>query len=48
MTKQTLSNKSRISIVRLLGFRSKMTTANGKKIIKNRRKKKRKKLTLAN
>ena len=48
MTKQTLSNKSRISIVRFLGFRAKMATVNGKKTIKNRRKKKRKKLTLTN
>ena len=36
MTKQTLSNKSRISIVRFLGFRAKMATVNGKKTIKNR------------
>ena len=46
MTKQTLSNKSRVSILRLSGFRARMTTSNGRKIIKNRRKKKRKKLTI--
>ena len=46
MTKRTLSNKSRYSILRLSGFRARMTTPQGRKIIKNRRKKGRKNLTL--
>lgn len=48
MTKQTLSNKTRISILRLSGFRARMSTKNGQRIIKNRRKKGRKKLAIAN
>ena len=47
MTKRTLSNKSRVSILRLSGFRARMATANGRKTIKNRRKKGRKKLALS-
>ena len=46
MTKQTLSNKTRISILRLSGFRALMSTKNGQRIIKNRRKKGRKKLAI--
>ena len=46
MTKRTLSNKSRISVLRISGFRARMATANGQKTIKNRRKKGRKKLAL--
>ena len=46
MTKRTLSNKSRVSILRLSGFRARMATANGRKTIKNRRKKGRKKIAL--
>ena len=46
MTKQTLSNKTRISILRLSGFRARMATKNGQRIIKNRRKKGRKKLAI--
>ena len=42
MTKQ----KTNKSIVRLLGFQSRMSTKNGQKIIQNRRRKKRKKLTI--
>ena len=38
MTKRTLSNKSRVSILRLSGFRARMATAAGRKTIKNRRK----------
>jgi large subunit ribosomal protein L34 len=46
MSKRTLSNKSRTSILRLSGFRARMATANGRKTIKNRRKKGRKKLAI--
>lgn len=48
MTKQTLSNKTRISILRLSGFRARMSTKNGQQIIKNRRKKGRKRLAITN
>ena len=47
MTKQTLSNKSRTSILRLSGFKVRMATPNGRKIIKKRRRKGRKKLTIS-
>ena len=47
MTKRTLSNKTRISILSLSGFRSRMATKNGQKIIKKRRRKKRKKLAIS-
>jgi ribosomal protein L34 len=46
MTKRTLSNKSRISILRLSGFRARMLTLTGRKTLKNRRKKGRKKIAL--
>lgn len=46
MTKQTLSNKTRRSVLKLSGFRSRMATSQGRKIIKNRRKKGRHKLTI--
>ena len=46
MTKRTLSNKSRVSILRLSGFRARMATTTGRKTIKNRRKKGRKKIAL--
>jgi ribosomal protein L34 len=46
MTKHTLSNKSRYSILKLSGFRARMGTPQGRKIIKNRRKKDRKKLSI--
>lgn len=46
MSKKTLSNKSRYSILRLSGFRGRMATAQGRKILRNRRKKGRKNLTL--
>jgi len=47
MTKRTLSNKSRYSILKLSGFRTRMTTTHGRKTIKNRRKKGRKLLTIS-
>ncbi len=46
MTKQTLSNKSRYSILKLSGFRARMSTFQGRKTIRNRRKKGRKNLTI--
>jgi ribosomal protein L34 len=46
MTKRTLSNKSRHSVLKLSGFRSRMATAQGRKTIRNRRKKGRKNLTI--
>ena len=46
MSKHTLSNKSRYAILKLSGFRARMATPQGKKTLKNRRKKGRKKLTL--
>jgi large subunit ribosomal protein L34 len=46
MSKRTLSNKSRSSILRLSGFRARMATTAGRKTIKNRRKKGRKRLAI--
>lgn len=46
MTKRTLSNKTRHSILRVSGFRARMTTPQGRKTIRNRRKKGRKNLTI--
>jgi ribosomal protein L34 len=46
MSKKTLSNKSRYSILKLSGFRSRMATPQGRKTIKNRRKKGRKVLAI--
>ena len=46
MTKRALSNKSRYSILKLSGFRARMSTPQGRKTIKNRRKKERKVLTI--
>ena len=43
MTKRTLSNKTRSSVLKVSGFRARMATAQGRKIIRNRRKKGRKK-----
>lgn len=46
MAKRTLSNKSRYSILKLSGFRARMATSQGRKTLKNRRKKGRKLLTI--
>ena len=46
MSKQTLSNKSRYSILKLSGFRARMSTPQGRKTIRNRRKKGRKNLAI--
>ena len=46
MSKKTLSNKSRYSILRLSGFRARMSSAQGRKTLRNRRKKGRKKLAI--
>lgn len=46
MTKRTLSNKSRYSVRKLSGFRARMSTPQGRKTIRNRRKKGRKNLTM--
>jgi large subunit ribosomal protein L34 len=46
MTKRTLSNKGRYSVLKVSGFRARMATPSGRKIIRNRRKKGRKNLTL--
>ena len=47
MAKRTLSNKSRYSILKLSGFRARMSTPQGRKTIQNRRKKGRKMLTMS-
>ena len=47
MSKRTLSNKSRYSVLKVSGFRARMATTQGRKTIKNRRKKGRKLLTLS-
>lgn len=46
MSKHTLSNKSRYSILKLSGFRARMETPQGRKTIRNRRKKGRKVLAI--
>lgn len=47
MTKRTLSNKTRFSVLKISGFRSRMSASQGQKIIRNRRKKNRKNLVIA-
>lgn len=46
MTKRTLSNKGRYSVLKVSGFRSRMSTPEGRNTIRNRRKKGRKNLTI--
>jgi ribosomal protein L34 len=46
MSKRTLSNKGRYSVLKVSGFRARMATPQGQKTIRNRRKKGRKTLTL--
>ena len=46
MSKHTLSHKSRYSILKLSGFRARMSTPHGRKTIRNRRKKGRKILAI--
>jgi len=46
MTKRTLSNKSKFSILKVSGFRTRMATVQGRKILNNRRKRGRHKLTI--
>jgi ribosomal protein L34 len=46
MTKHTLSNKGRYSVLKVSGFRSRMSSPAGRKTIRNRRKKGRKNLAL--
>ena len=47
MTKRTLSNKSRYSVLKVSGFRARMATSKGRKIIQTRRKKGRKNLAIS-
>jgi len=46
MTKRTLSNKGRYSVLKVSGFRARMSTPQGRNIIRKRRKKGRKILAL--
>jgi len=46
MSKKTLSNKGRYSVLKVSGFRSRMSTAQGRKIIRARRKRGRKTLAI--
>ena len=46
MSKKTLSNKGRRSVLKVSGFRARMATPQGRKTIQNRRKKGRKTLAI--
>ena len=46
MSKRTLSNKGRYSVLKVSGFRARMATPQGRKTIRSRRKKGRKVLTI--
>ena len=46
MTKHTLSNKSRYSVLKVSGFRARMSTPQGRKTIRTRRKKGRQNLAI--
>lgn len=46
MTKRTLSNKSRYSVLKISGFRARMETPQGRKIIRSRRSKGRQSLAI--
>ena len=46
MTKRTLSNKGRHSVLKVSGFRARMSTSQGRKLIRSRRKKGRKVLAI--
>ena len=46
MTKHTLTNKGRYSVLKVSGFRARMTTPQGRKTIRNRRRKGRKILAI--
>jgi len=46
MTKHTLSNKSRYSVLKISGFRARMSTPQGRNTIRARRKKGRKNLAI--
>lgn len=46
MTKKTLANKGRYSVLKVSGFRARMATPQGRKTISNRRKKGRKVLAI--
>jgi len=46
MTKRTLSNKGRYSVLKVSGFRARMATPQGRKTIRNRRKRGRKVLAI--
>ena len=46
MTKHTLSNKGRYSVLKVSGFRARMATPQGRNILRNRRKKGRKNLAI--
>lgn len=46
MAKRTLSNKTRVSVLKVSGFRARMATPQGRKTLRTRRKKGRKLLAL--